>query len=154
MSVIVCNLHLLSTKLLHSYFIVLKGDRVKRAKPTSPLVFRLEEPLHQRLEECAERLKLKKYTLGIMAIEAAVEAIERNGYRLVVPIEFQVAHIPAQMRAHEGSSGKYPAHRTEVSLAEDSASSSKGISGKALKDVAESGARAIPDAPPRKPKAP
>jgi len=30
------------------------------------------------------------------AIEAAVEAIEKNDYRLVVPIAFEVTHIPIQ----------------------------------------------------------
>jgi hypothetical protein len=135
--------------LLHYVFGLLKHLIVKRAKPTSPLVFRLEEPLHQRLEECAKRLKLKKYTLGIMAIEAAAKAIEENGYRLVVPIEFDVAQVPAPKK--EGV--KYPDHRSQVALVED-ASSSKGTSDKAHKDISKAGSQSVPGVQPKTPKAP
>lgn len=36
-----------------------------------------------------------------MAIEAAVEAIEQNDYRLVVPIQFEVSEIPAKAHPDE-----------------------------------------------------
>lgn len=62
-------------------------------KDKSPLVFKIETELHERLEECARRLKQKKYSLAIEAIRAAVEAIERNGYKLVIPIEFEATHV-------------------------------------------------------------
>jgi hypothetical protein len=38
---------------------------------------------------------MKKHTLAQDAIEAAVEAIERNGYKLVIPIQFEVTQVPA-----------------------------------------------------------
>ena len=50
---------------------------------------RLPPHLHQRLEECAARLKIKRHTLAQNAIEAAIEAIERNGYRLSLPLQFR-----------------------------------------------------------------
>ena len=50
---------------------------------------RLPPELHQRLEECAARLKIKRHTLAQNAIEAAIEAIERNGYRMSLPIQFR-----------------------------------------------------------------
>ena len=59
-----------------------------------PLSIKLSKELHERLIEVAERIGIAKHRLAEMAIEAAVEAIEKNGYRLVVPIEFQVAHAP------------------------------------------------------------
>jgi hypothetical protein len=66
-------------------------------KAESPLVFRIEKALMARLEKAADELRLKKYTLALLAIEAAVEAIEANNYRLVLPIEFQVAHLPERV---------------------------------------------------------
>jgi hypothetical protein len=85
-------------------------------KQKTPLVFKIESELHERLEECAKRTKQKKYSLGIMAIEAAVEAIEKNDYRLVVPIKFEVTDIPA---SQSGSPTSYPSHRPQTMLAED-----------------------------------
>lgn len=43
---------------------------------------------------------MKKHTLAQQAIEAAVEAIEKNGFRLVMPIEyrFEVTHVPEAAR--------------------------------------------------------
>lgn len=74
-------------------------------EPKSPLVFRLEPELHKRLGECAERTRLKKYTLALLAIEAAVDAIEKNDYQLVVPIQFEVAQVPAEKKS---SRSRYP----------------------------------------------
>lgn len=65
-------------------------------KEKTPLVFKIEPALHERLTECSKRLGVKKYSLGILALEAAVNAIERNGYKLVVPIEFDVRHVPVE----------------------------------------------------------
>jgi len=61
---------------------------------TDPMSLRLSPELAKRLEECAKRLRLKRHTLARDAIEAAIEAIEKNGYRLVIPIEFEVKHVP------------------------------------------------------------
>ena len=58
-------------------------------KDTYPMSLRLPPELHQRLEECAARLKIKRHTLAQNAIEAAIEAIERNGYRLSLPLQFR-----------------------------------------------------------------
>src|SRR5687768_12243505 len=58
-------------------------------KDPYPMSLRLPPELHQRLEECAARLKIKRHTLAQNAIEAAVEAIERNGYRMSLPLQFR-----------------------------------------------------------------
>lgn len=60
-------------------------------------MFRLDPDLHARLEECSKRVRLKKYQLAIMAMEAAVEAIEDHDYKIVLPIKFRVrdASFPA-----------------------------------------------------------
>ena len=58
----------------------------------------------------ADRLGLKKNKLAQDAIEAAVAAIERNNYRIVVPIEFEVTHIPvATGKAEALAAGGRPA---------------------------------------------
>lgn len=77
----------------------------------NPLSFRIEPGLHKRLEECARRTRIKKYTLALMAIEAAVEAIEKNGYRLVVPIQFKVESAPTP--ATDTKSAPYPPAATQ-----------------------------------------
>ncbi len=82
----------------------------------SPLVIRLEPEVHKRLKACAARTKIKKYTLAIMAIEAAVEAIERNDYSLVVPIEFEVVRVPSEK---DGAKTSYPSHREQFARVED-----------------------------------
>lgn len=66
----------------------------KPAPQRAPIAVRLTEEMDKRFAKCAERTKQSKHALAIEAIEAAVEAIERNDYRLVVPIEFEVTHIP------------------------------------------------------------
>ena len=82
-------------------------------KRTTPLSVRLSPALDARLKECAERLRYKKHALAQDAIEAAVEAIEKNGYRLVVPIQFDVTHVAAPKE----TPGKYPAHQGERMIA-------------------------------------
>jgi predicted DNA-binding protein len=64
-------------------------------KQESPLSFRIEPELHERLEECSKRLRIKKYTLALLALEAAVEAVEKNDYRIALPIQFKVTHTVA-----------------------------------------------------------
>jgi predicted DNA-binding protein len=80
-------------------------------KEKTPLSVKLEPELHKRLEESARRTGIKKYTLAILAIQAAVDAIEQNNYRLVVPIEFEVARIPSEKIASRTS---YPSHREDL----------------------------------------
>lgn len=78
--------------------------------------------LHQRLEECARQTKQKKTALAQAALEAAIEAIEENGFRLVIPMKFLPAEIAtANPAAPEKSMPRtsYPSHRSQVSLAED-----------------------------------
>src|SRR5207237_7476436 len=82
-------------------------------KDTYPMSLRLPPDLHQRLEECAARLKIKRHTLAQNAIEAAIEAIEKNGYRLSLPMKFCFA------REGETETGRYPHAREELSHAEE-----------------------------------
>lgn len=78
----------------------------KSPKAVAPLSLRISPELHQKLEECAEKTKIKKYSLAIVAIEAAVEAIERNGYRIVMPIEFDVKQVAVSRETPENSTGQ------------------------------------------------
>jgi len=78
-----------------------------------PMSLRLPPELHQRLEECAARLKIKRHTLAQNAIEAAIEAIEQNGYRLSLPMRFQFAIEP------EPAMARYPAGHEELSRVEE-----------------------------------
>src|SRR5881392_682077 len=82
-------------------------------KDPYPMSLRLPPELHQRLEECASRLKIKRHTLAQNAIEAAIEAIEKNGYRLSLPMQFQFANQP------EAGTAPYPAGREELSRVEE-----------------------------------
>lgn len=122
-----------------------------------PLSLRLSEELHHRLIETAKNLKISKHALAQLAVEAAVEAIEKNDNMLVLPIRFaadiklDVTHVPAQrIRYPKGSI--QPASLNEPG--QKKPSSSKGISDKTRKELSEAAARAVPDAPPKKPKAP
>jgi len=76
---------------------------------------RLSPELHQRLEECAARLKIKRHTLAQNAIEAAIEAIEKNGYRLSLPMQFQFA------TETEAGIARYPKGQEELSRVEERA---------------------------------
>src|SRR5213596_1353852 len=82
-------------------------------KATYPMSLRLPPELHQRLEECAARLKIKRHTLAQNAIEAAIEAIEKNGYRLSLPMQFEFANQP------ESAKARYPAGQEELSRVEE-----------------------------------
>lgn len=85
---------------------------VKQSR-TAPISVRLSPELNQRLEEVAARTRLAKHSLAAMAIEAAVEAIEKNDYRLVVPIEFEVAHIPVKKISYTSSARPAPPELNE-----------------------------------------
>lgn len=74
---------------------------------------RLPPEMHQRLEECAARLKIKRHTLAQNAIEAAIEAIERNGYRLSLPMQFR---FPSES---EAQTVRYPQAQEELSRVEE-----------------------------------
>lgn len=74
-------------------------------KRTAPLSVRLSPELNTRLEETAKRLRMKKHTLAQEAIEAAVEAIEANDYKLVLPVKFDVTHVASEKTS---SNSNYP----------------------------------------------
>ena len=82
-------------------------------KDTYPMSLRLPPELHQRLEECAGRLKIKRHTLAQNAIEAAIEAIERNGYRLSLPMRFRLPN------ESEAEMARYPQGQEEISRVEE-----------------------------------
>ena len=82
-------------------------------KATYPMSLRLSPELHQRLEDCAARLKIKRHTLAQNAIEAAVEAIERNGYRLSLPMQFRFVN------ESEPETASYPEAQAELSRVEE-----------------------------------
>src|SRR5882762_2192350 len=82
-------------------------------KDPYPMSLRLPPELHQRLEECAARLKIKRHTLAQNAIEAAIEAIERNGYRLSLPMQFR---FPNESEAEMARS---PQRQEEISRVEE-----------------------------------
>lgn len=82
-------------------------------KENYPMSLRLSPDLHRRLEECAARLKIKRHTLAQSAIEAAVEAIECNGYRISLPLQFR---FPVES---ETASARYPQGREEISRVEE-----------------------------------
>jgi predicted DNA-binding protein len=79
---------------VNNYLALFLGGDIK--VQMTALTLRIEPALYQRLEECASRTRIKKYTLAILAIEAAVEAIEKNDFRLVVPIQFELVRVPAE----------------------------------------------------------
>lgn len=64
------------------------------ANKSQAMSLRFAPGLVARLEVVAKRLGLKKHDLAQKAVEAAVEAIERNGFSLVLPIQFDVRQIP------------------------------------------------------------
>ena len=82
-------------------------------KDAYPMSLRLSPELHRRLEECAARLKIKRHTLAQSAIEAAIEAIERNGYRLSLPMQFRFPNEAAAETA------RYPVSQEELSRVEE-----------------------------------
>jgi hypothetical protein len=53
---------------------------------------RLTEEDERRLEETAKLVRLSKHGLAELAIRAAVEAIEANGGKIVLPLEFTTTH--------------------------------------------------------------
>lgn len=53
---------------------------------------RLTEEIDERLTKTSEQVNLSRHALAEMAIRSAVEAIERQGGRLVLPLEFTTTH--------------------------------------------------------------
>ena len=49
-------------------------------KRKAPLSLRLDPGIEQRLEDCAKAVKLPKYKVALLAIEAAIEAIENGNH--------------------------------------------------------------------------
>ena len=82
-------------------------------KDKYPMSLRLSPELHQRLEECAARLKIKRHALAQNAIEAVIEAIEENGYRLSLPMQLRFPNEPKSEIA------QYPEGQQELSRVEE-----------------------------------
>lgn len=59
---------------------------------------RLTEDLDQRLSKSAEEIRISRHALAELAIRAAVEAIEAQGGRLVLPLEFTTTHEAVSKR--------------------------------------------------------
>jgi len=78
------------------------------------LALRISAELNERVEKCAHELRQKKHSLAQAAVEAAVEAIERNEYQLVVPIKFDVASVPSPARPQPLSSDLRAVEREAV----------------------------------------
>lgn len=87
-----------------------------RMKSKSPLSLRLDEDVRARLTEVSKRTGLPEAAIAQMAITAAVAATEKAGYRLVLPIEFEVKHV-AQPNPQPAT--VYPPHRNERTVVED-----------------------------------
>jgi len=82
-------------------------------KDLYPMSLRLSAQLHKRLEECAARLKIKRHTLAQNALEAVIEAIEKNGYRLSLPMQFQFRNET------DSEITRYPEAPSELSRVEE-----------------------------------
>jgi len=97
--------------------------KLRRMSQRIPFSLRISPELAERLAECAKRTKKKKHALAQEAIEAAVEAIEQNNYRLVFPIEFGPKYLPVERvlveRPAEPSKPYEPSEHNFL-LAEDS----------------------------------
>jgi hypothetical protein len=61
-------------------------------KPSGDAVFsvRLPDDLDQRLRKCASEFDLSKNDIARHAIRAALDAIERSGYRIPWPMKMHV----------------------------------------------------------------
>lgn len=79
---------------------------------------RFEGELRRKLREVADQLGIPERTLAQMAIEAAVEAIVKNDYQLVIPIKFYVQNVSSPAPQPEQ---RYPAHREERATIEERA---------------------------------
>lgn len=64
----------------------------KQEKKGAPFSIRLTPDVEERLTKSAEKVKLSKASLAQAAIEAAVEAIEANGGKIVLPLSFTTTH--------------------------------------------------------------
>ena len=80
------------------------------SKKLVPMSLRLSEEMNQRLERAAADVRQKKHTLAQLAIEAAVEAIEDAGGKIVIPVKFDVSQTPTARL----SSAKIETHANEI----------------------------------------
>lgn len=55
--------------------------------------YRIDSDLDARLDVCGQKIGIPKSRLAESAILAAVTAIEHNGYKVVMPIEFEIKCI-------------------------------------------------------------
>lgn len=85
-------------------------------KPKIALSFRLNDDVRKQLQVCSDKTGLPERTIAQMAITAAVAAAEKAGYRLVIPIEFDVKHVALP---NPKPSTSYPPHRDEHWRAEE-----------------------------------
>lgn len=88
---------------------------VKQSKPTRthPMSIRLTPEVEERLTKTAASVKMTKNALAQAAIEAAVEAIEKAGGRLVLPLELTTTHeAVAKQEAPTVIQGPTPAAKT------------------------------------------
>lgn len=128
------------------------GAKTTFVKQESPVTFRIEPELHQRLEECSKRLRIKKYTLALLALEAAIDAVEKNDYHIALPIQFEVTHLVTKKESTDRVPEKplpikYPPHREEIMRTED-----KPPSSQAERDLQKEVAKQIWGAGGRKPR--
>lgn len=66
---------------------------------TIPFSLRVSPEFHERLSQCAERLKKKKHTLAQELLAAAMDAIDSNkSPYLVSPVEFDVKRVAVEVR--------------------------------------------------------
>lgn len=79
-------------------------------KEMQPLSMRLESKIRKRLEKCCEKTGIPQRMLAQSAIEAVIEAIEENDYKVVMPITLQVGYIP------KASIIKSPSRKIDIPL--------------------------------------
>jgi predicted DNA-binding protein len=72
------------------------------AKKPNILAVNVPAELHARLEAVAEKTGLPKNAIARFAVEAAVKAAEEHGYKIVLPMEFEVASIPVSRKTAQG----------------------------------------------------
>jgi predicted DNA-binding protein len=92
-----------------------RGMAPQKTPQKNPISLRLSDEMESRLERCVERTGMKKQTLAQAAITAAVEAIEKNDFKLVLPVKFEVTHI-AIPQAAAGDRQTYPAHQPSPAM--------------------------------------
>ena len=71
---------------------------MNKNRRNDPISIRLVPEVQQELERCADALGLTRNALAQMAIEAAVKAVKKQNYKLVLPIEFSTTHEAVSKR--------------------------------------------------------